>query len=673
MTCRAVLEDDIFILENDLIRREYVWNNGHLHSRRMLDKRSGSEWRLTGERPDLILPENRKYVELSPEGGGFTTEEIPETAVAPAHLRVTVEHRVDALHIRRVFRLYEGVAAIACHFEMKGRTEARWRAEDLEPGALLNVQTMRDYEWRRLPGPAIEQVTSSDRHLKMRCVRFYEGSDRRNEYVVEHELIPYHYRNYQAGNLLLATSVLDDAGYFILKEAPCTDVQLANPGCDFLACTQFGEVLVLGLGLDPSDLHENRWTPGYGFVTGLAEGGEEELLVELREYQDRIRTRRPGRDEMILLNTWGDRNRDANVGEDFARKEFEAGARLGITHFQIDDGWQKGASTSSVREGSQESMWKDSEAWEVDPERFPNGLAPLVEKGRELGIELCLWFSPSFVDSYVHWERDAEALTKIWREHGVRMFKIDCVEMQDKPSEVRLRALFERVIEATGGEAVFNMDVTAGNRYGYHFFGEYGGIFMENRYTDWGNYYPHWTLRALWKLSRYVPAQRLQIEFLNIWRNRDKYRPGDPLAPGNAGFEYCFAVAMMAQPLAWMEASNLPEEAFALSNTIATYKRHWQAIHAGKVFPIGSPPRGDSWTGFQSLGEECGYFLVFREQNDKSTSRMKTWRLAGRKVACRSVLGRGEDFEGEVDEDGMLEFALPEPMSYALYAYEAGR
>ena len=179
---------------------------------------------------------------------------MPETPVAPAHLRVTVEYGIDKLHIRRIFRLYEGVAAIACHYEMKGATEASWRDEDLEPGALLNVQTMRDYEWRRLPGPVIEQVTSKDRHLKMRCVRFYEGSDRRNEYVVTHDFMPYQYRNYQAGNLLLTTSVLDDAGFFILKEAPCTDVQLANPGCDFLADSRFGEVLVLGLGLDPSDL-----------------------------------------------------------------------------------------------------------------------------------------------------------------------------------------------------------------------------------------------------------------------------------------------------------------------------------------------------------------------------------------------------------------------------------
>ena len=61
-------------------------------------------------------------------------------------------------------------------------------------------------------------------------------------------------------------------------------------------------------------------------------------------------------------------------------------------------------------------------------------------------------------------------------------------------------------MDATGGQAVFNLDVTAGRRWGYHYGNEYGNIFLENRYTDWGNYHPHWTLRNLWMLSRYRAA-----------------------------------------------------------------------------------------------------------------------------------------------------------------------
>lgn len=60
----------------------------------------------------------------------------------------------------------------------------------------------------------------------------------------------------------------------------------------------------------------------------------------------------------------------------------------------------------------------------------------------------------------------------------------------------------------TNYTVTFNMDVTAGRRNGYHFFNEYVSLFLENRYTDWVNYYPYCTLRNLWSLSRYLPAQK---------------------------------------------------------------------------------------------------------------------------------------------------------------------
>ena len=42
---------------------------------------------------------------------------------------------------------------------------------------------------------------------------------------------------------------------------------------------------------------------------------------------------------MIMLNTWGDRGQDTKISETFALAEVEEAARLGITHFQLDDGW----------------------------------------------------------------------------------------------------------------------------------------------------------------------------------------------------------------------------------------------------------------------------------------------------------------------------------------------
>lgn len=54
------------------------------------------------------------------------------------------------------------------------------------------------------------------------------------------------------------------------------------------------------------------------------------------------------------------------------------------------------------------------------------------------------------------------------------------------------------------------VDETAGRRGGYHYLNEYGNLFLENRYTDWTNYYPYTTLRNLWMLSKYVPAEKFQ-------------------------------------------------------------------------------------------------------------------------------------------------------------------
>lgn len=97
----------------------------------------------------------------------------------------------------------------------------------------------------------------------------------------------------------------------------------------------------------------------------------------------------------------------------------------------------------------------------------------------------------------------------------------------------------------TNHHVIFNLDATAGRRGGYHSMNEYGNIFLENRYTDWGNYYPYRTLRNLWQLSRYVPAEKMQVEFLNKWRNADKYADNDIFAPKSYSFDYLLALLLL--------------------------------------------------------------------------------------------------------------------------------
>jgi len=117
------------------------------------------------------------------------------------------------------------------------------------------------------------------------------------------------------------------------------------------------------------------------------------------------------------MNTWGDRNQDKRVNEAFAIAELEAGSRLGISHFQLDDGWQTGRSSNSAfKGGSLDNIWRNPDYWKPDPVKFPQGLAPVVKKGKALGIEVCIWFNPSADEGNINWEKDADALIELYKK-----------------------------------------------------------------------------------------------------------------------------------------------------------------------------------------------------------------------------------------------------------------
>ncbi|MGV8091767.1 MAG: alpha-galactosidase [Mangrovibacterium sp.] len=663
LSCTAKLENDILTLENNLISRRYKWNKGNLISISIEDKEKGNKWDLTGKDPDISLFGTGEL-----KDGNLTVNRKAETSVCFEYLEVSVTTLFENVQILRQFRIYPDCPAIACDLYLKGKTEANWQGNPANLGDLRNVEGAAAVAEGKAEAVVMERVSLPGVHWRIKAVEFFDITDRNNNLVAEVDQFSYRAESRLKGNLLFASEILKDKGIFILKEAPPSSVQLSYPGFDYVVKT--GDVKVCGIGVQPQDINESCWTRCYGFVTGVTSNGEYGALTALRRYQERVRKHLPERDNMIMMNTWGDRNQDKSVSEKFILDELEAAKCLGITHFQIDDGWQIGRSASSAFGGSLKKIWENPDYWKLDRKKFPNGLQPVMELGKKLGIEICLWFNPSTDNSYAHWKNDAETLINLFKEYGIRIFKIDGVLIPDKQADINLRKMFDAVMEATKNQVVFNLDVTSGRRFGYHYFNEYGNIFLENRYTDWANYYPHWTLRNLWKLSRYMPAQNLQIEFLNNSRNADKYPDGDILAPSKISFEYEFAITMMAQPLAWMEATALPDSAFRIAPVIKKYQQIQEDIQTGRIFPIGNEPDGTSWTGFQSDNGDNGYLLIFREYNQNKSEHLQTFIAANTKVKLTKVLGYGEDYITDTAADGRLSFSLPCKNSYVLYKYQ---
>jgi hypothetical protein len=658
---RIVFDGAEVVISNSRIARRMAWNDGALATVWLGFGDGGEGWVMTPQAPDLA-PLGTLEV---PADASLSLRQVEASAIRPAHLELTLETGGKDIAVRRTCRVFPRVPAIPCTIAYRGAPRARGggaaNARDVIESADLASSPV---------GDVIDRLALPPGHWAFTATAFRAATDYHDWLVVDQPGELYRQPLALTANVLTLADRFGPGQVFVIKEAPLGADQIVFPGHDLVL--QAGDVRIEGSGIDPATLSPDRWQEGHTVTIGVSPHGEAALLLARRDYMATRRTYDPSRDGMILMNTWGDRNRDAAMSESFALAQLEAAKGMGLTHLQLDDGWQAGLSkNSAAKDGKLWEEWSTA-SWQPHPDRFPRGLGPVVARANELGMEIGLWFNPTRRDDYALWERDADILIGLYRQYGIRIFKIDGIEQPTRAAAANLEKMFAKVHGATDGKAVFNLDATAGRRPGYlDPVNAYGNLFVENRYTDWGNYYPYRTLRNLWMLAAHVPPQFLQIEFLNTARNPDRYPPGDPLAPARAGQDYAFAVTMMAQPLAWLEATGMPKGAFADPELIRTYRAHAARIHAGHILPIGEQPDGSAWTGFQSVapGQRTGYLLVLREANARAEVSVRTLLPPGSRVRLTPVTGSGKPADLSVSAAGHVTLALPVPHSFALYSY----
>lgn len=662
----ARLDNDTLVMGNSCMERRFAWNGGNLCTTAIINKQQGIAYPIGKSTADMVLTQS-----VHPgSNASLEVEKVPGNGIHEAYVAVNVRYSMDSLQVHRVFRIYDDTPAIACDTWVRGRVAPTSNGEKVGAVDKKNIESAHDMV--TLAGePTIDGIQLLGKHWHGKVVELVDVTDWNDNLVRTNSFISYRKASHR-GNFLLLNDGETPQGLFFIKESPNPDAQIAYGGADFIS--NFGAFTVTGLGVSPEHIVPDKWTRLNGCVLGVTDGSDLSAMTALRSYQKKLRKFQPLRDEMVMMNTWGDRSQDSRVNEQFCLRELDYAHQMGIDVYQLDDGWQTGKSPNSkVAKGSFENIWARTDYWEPDTVKFPHGLQPVVDKATRLGMKIGLWFNPSIQNEFADWEHDANAIIGLHQKYGICHFKIDGIRIATKTAEENLRKLFDCVMEATHQQVVFNLDVTAGRRFGFLTMNEYGNIFLENRYTDWGNYYPYRTLRSLWQLSHYVQPERLQIEFLNKWRNADKYPANDAFAPQRYDFDYVFAIAMMGEPLAWMEATGLPQEAIpAIKPFVEKYKTVRNDIHRGFIFPIGEEPSGRSWTGFQSItSDHSGYFLVFREDNDSPTGLIHTWLPANLRIRLEPVCGSGTQTTAETDENGNICFTLPAKNSFALYRYDS--
>ncbi|CAN7538173.1 alpha-galactosidase [Paenibacillus sp. LjRoot153] len=705
MDCYVRVEGTNLRVGNAKIERCWSFASGRPVNVSMLDKHINQEWlasdsdipmfQLPGlsdnQQPRAIFISNFVENDYGVSRPYLQTNVDMHVEAVSSIQRLTLKIYPDAPFVRHEITVIPDRNVKSNHFSQDSERYLAWTKADFHANRTLSTTALQldtnNKQHNVVLADYCEHMVLRDLHCRWTSIQFLDQTDTNNNLVSRDTgLIYVNEKRSLRGNLLFLTKTLHESGLLIIKEGPTQLGIFDNSRMEF----QFrGKSLSLeGTGVSEEDLQQTEEITSYGVTVGVYDGTMLGGYHLLQTYHRNLRDHNTVRDSFMMSNTWGDRSKDGAIGETFLIKELKAAAALGLSIMQIDDGWQKGVTSNSVLAATKSNggLWSDyysgdGDFWEVHPDRFPNGLTPIVSLARELGVALGLWYSPDSVHDYLNWEKDIATLLNLHRNYNIRAFKLDGIEIRSKLGEIRLLKMMRFVQKATNGQVDFNIDTTAQKRLGYFGQTQYGSIFLENRYTDWKNYYPHWTLRNLWMLAPYLPSSRLQMEFLNVNRNTDNYAE-DPLAPDACGQVYAFAATAFSNPLAWMELTSLTDQQIdCLSTIIQALKPNHADILSGQVLPIGEEPSGASWTGLQSIcGLTHGYVLIFRELHESDTAAMKLWGVSGvvnvtellrMDVKDEVLIPRTQlQMVWESTPQGEYVVTRPAPFTFVLYRYD---
>ena len=136
------------------------------------------------------------------------------------------------------------------------------------------------------------------------------------------------------------------------------------------------------------NLHPGENVVSPKIVFGYTRDGEEGVTHLMTDYiREKIQpaTHR-GKIRPVVYNSWYVTWFGVNEENQVALAEIAKD--LGVEMFVMDDGWFKGRISDNGGLGD----------WEVDKEKFPNGLSPMIDRINAMGLDFALWIEPEMVN-----------------------------------------------------------------------------------------------------------------------------------------------------------------------------------------------------------------------------------------------------------------------------------
>jgi alpha-galactosidase len=142
-----------------------------------------------------------------------------------------------------------------------------------------------------------------------------------------------------------------------------------------------GELLLPGeIVLAPGQSYSTPWVHATAATDGL------DGIAAAHHTHVRTLAAHPSTPRPVTLNVWEAVYFDHELGKLSRLADLAAG--IGIERFVLDDGWFGGRRDATAGLGD----------WTVSPDVWPDGLGPLVDHIRSLGMTFGLWFEPEMVN-----------------------------------------------------------------------------------------------------------------------------------------------------------------------------------------------------------------------------------------------------------------------------------
>ena len=576
------------------------------------------------------------------------------------HVKVDIhiKENIQQLEFIKSYFIYPGQAFLGTRNSIKSMVSA-----NLYWSRRTRLDQPQDYPPENQESRVETLRLASDFKAK-KSVQFRGRTDNTNDMVRENTDL----RECVTGNLLFCES--GDCGMFFLQEAPPSAERRDFEDHDF-RITNDNTVCSCCWGIAPAEVKTDEFLHSYRTVIGIYPQTEEQQA--LKKYL-RLRFPEDEEDYTVTVNPWGCMKFPQLVNEQFLLDEIAASGEIHATHYQVDDGWQKGRALQELTANNRNIQ---PEFWDISKPHLPHGFDNLLKHAENSEVQIALWVAPSFNCEYRDWQQFADILFEFYKKYNIKMFKIDAVKIRTKEAEDNLEKLFTNLRDRSNGEIFFNLDTTNGQRPGYFMFLEYGNIFLENRYAKsmpLRLYHPDSVLKNLWRLSRYVRSQVLQIEIASPQDiDYDSYREGGISAPDAYPLEYWLAVAMFANPLIWLAPSLLPDDTKKVfRKMIDLHLKYRTQIFEEEIYPLGGEPGGKALTGFISTNADGtkGFILVFRELDGPESA---IWDIPFIKNESVKITEIAASAQGEITclDAGKFQVKLAEKASYMMAGFSA--